>query len=249
MLYEVITLALMLLGVLGASRQEILSGFQAYQPSDAPNRFLINIADSDKPQLERFLSARGLAHSGLYPVVRGRLTGINGEPLSQSDEQGGREGIHRELTLTWQDLLPTHNQLLAGRWWTGTTRSEVSVESGVAERLGIALGDRLDFVIDGQPHRVTVTSLRKVAWEDMQPNFFMIFSPDVLAGYPVSWLASLRVPPGQTALELALVRQFPSVSLINTDEILARLQGVLDKVSQALGLMMALVTGASVLVP
>lgn len=143
---------------------------------------------------------------------------------------------------------PLHNELVAGSWWRAGELGQVSVEQGVAERLGIQLGDMLQFNIEGREISARVSSLRKVNWEEMQPNFFMIFLAGSAAGLPASWLASLRVPAGDQQLEVELVRRYPALTLIDTDSIMQRLQGVLEQISRALGLMFSLVALAAVLV-
>ena len=104
------------------------------------------------------------------------LLRIAGEAVAQAEGEPGRPGVYRELTMTWQAQPPAHNTLLAGRWWQPGERGQVSVEQGVAERLGIRLGDSLRFSVEGREITARVSSLRKVNWEDLQPNFFMIFS-------------------------------------------------------------------------
>lgn len=243
-----IALAMLLLGLLWSSRAAILAEFDHRLSADVPNRFVINIAEADRQSLQQWLQAHGIAHSGLYPVVRGRLLSIGGEPVAQAEGEPGRPGVYRELTMTWLARQPAHNQVIAGEWWSAQGKGQVSVEQGVAERLGIRLGDRLRFNVEGREITARVSSLRKVNWEELQPNFFMIFSPDVLANYPASWLASMRVPPGDTQLEHSLVRAYPTLTLIDTDNIMQRLKQVLGQISQALGLMFALVAIAAVLV-
>lgn len=243
-----IALALLLIGVLWASRVAILTGFEQQMRGDLPNRFVLNIADGDKSGLESWLQQHQIPHSAFYPIIRGRLTQIDGQPVAQEEGEAGRAGVNRELSMTWLTQPPAHNQLVAGTWWQNGERGLVSVEQGVAERLGIELGDTLQFSIEGRLLLARVGSLRKVNWQEMQPNFFMIFSPDLLQDFPASWLASLRLPSGQPQLEVELVRQYPALTLIDTDSIMQRLQGVLEQISRALGLMFALVALAAVLV-
>ena len=243
-----IALALLLIGVLWASRVAILAGFEQQMRADLPNRFVLNIADRDKSGLESWLLRHQIPHSAFYPIVRGRLTQIDGQPVAQEEGEAGRAGVNRELSMTWLAQPPSHNLLVAGRWWQSGERGLVSVEQGVAERLGIELGDTLQFSIEGRLLSARVGSLRKVNWQEMQPNFFMIFSPDLLQDFPASWLASLRLPAAQPQLEVELVRQYPALTLIDTDSIMQRLQGVLEQISRALGLMFALVALAAVLV-
>lgn len=95
-----IALVLLLLGVLWASRAAILAGFDATLAADLPNRFLINLAQQDKPALEQLLASHKISHSRLYPVIRGRLTHIAGRPWRKPKARGGergKPGAHHDL--------------------------------------------------------------------------------------------------------------------------------------------------------
>lgn len=243
-----IALSLLLLGVVISVRSEIVGGFQTFLPADAPNRFLINIPDADKPALEQFLQQHKLMHAPLYPIVRGRLTHINNEAVSQQDEQSGRKGIHRELTMTAQAQLPTDSLIVSGENWQGAMQGQVSIEQGVATELNIKLQDRLRFTVDGQAFDVTVRNIRQVDWQSMRPNFFMIFSPDVLQSFAVNWMTSLRVSAEQLPDEIELARTFPTITSLNIDTMLNKLQSVLDKLARAMTLLMLLVSAAAILV-
>lgn len=243
-----VALALLLLGLLWASRDAILQGFDARLQGDTPNRFVLNIAEADRQPLADTLQSLGIPYSTFYPVIRGRLVKVNGEPVSQQEGERGRAGVHRELNMTWAATLPAHNQVTAGAWWGEDASRLVSVEQDLAKRLDLQLGDQLEFQIEGRTVQAKIGSLRAVHWEDMQPNFFMIFSPDVLQDYPASWLASLRVAPDNKQLEYELVRRFPALTLIDTDNLIQRLQGVLQQLSRTLSLMLGLVALAAALV-
>lgn len=132
--------------------------------------------------------------SDSYPVIRGRITHINDEDLLERSQQGDRqdrdESLRRELNLTWRDSIPVHNEVIAGEW---QATNGVSVESGIAERLGIGLGDTLAFNVNSQPFSAKVTSIRDVEWRNMRPNFYFIFTPDVVAELPATWLVSFRI--------------------------------------------------------
>jgi putative ABC transport system permease protein len=243
-----IALSLLLLGVVISVRSEIVGSFQTFLPADAPNRFMINIPDTDKPALETFLQQHKLTHAPLYPIVRGRLTHINNEAVSQQDEQSGRKGIHRELTMTAQAQLPTDSLIVSGENWQGAMQGQVSIEQGVATELNIKLQDRLRFTVDGQAFEVTVRNIRQVDWQSMRPNFFMIFSPDVLQSFAVNWMTSLRVSAEQLPDEIELARAFPTITSLNIDTLLNKLQSVLDKLARAMTLLMLLVSAAAILV-
>lgn len=238
-------LALMLFGLLWAVRVDLLDDFSARLPADAPNRFLVNIADHEREGILADLHSAGALTSDFYPMVRGRLVSIASEAVRDSDEDG-REGVNRELNFTTTTGLPPDNTLTAGRWLDGP--GQVSVDKDLAKRLDIALGDTLGFTIEGRSFKAQVTSLRAIKWDNMRPNFYMIFSPDVLAPFSQTWLGSYRLPEQGRVAEVDLIRRHPTVSLIDVDDLIVRLTAVSEQVSRALGLMLGLVTVAALLV-
>ena len=139
------------------------------------------------------LNRKAVLAQPLYPMIRGRITHINGEALGRSDdpEQGRRE---RETNLTWSAQLPPDNQLLAGQWWQPQTdEALVSIEEGMAERMQLQVGDSVRYMIGSQALEVSVASIRRVDWESMQPNFFMVFPAAVLQGYPATFMTSFHL--------------------------------------------------------
>lgn len=238
-------LALMLFGLLWAARVDLLGEFSARLPADAPNRFLVNVADGEREGILADLRQAGAVTSDFYPMVRGRLVSIASEEVRDTDEDG-REGVNRELNFTTTATLPPDNTLTAGRWLDGP--GQVSVDKDLAKRLDIALGDTLGFTIEGRSFKAKVTSLRAIKWDNMRPNFYMIFSPDVLAPFSQTWLGSYRLPEQGRVAEVELIRRHPTVSLIDVDDLIVRLTAVSDQVSRALGLMLGLVTVAALLV-
>ncbi|HHQ4580724.1 TPA: ABC transporter permease [Aeromonas hydrophila] len=238
-------LALMLFGLLWAARVDLLGEFSARLPADAPNRFLVNVADGEREGILADLRQAGAVTSDFYPMVRGRLVSIASEAVRDTDEDG-REGVNRELNFTTTATLPPDNTLTAGRWLDGP--GQVSVDKDLAKRLDIALGDTLGFTIEGRSFKAQVTSLRTIKWDNMRPNFYMIFSPDVLAPFSQTWLGSYRLPEQGRVAEVELIRRHPTVSLIDVDDLIVRLTAVSDQVSRALGLMLGLVTVAALLV-
>lgn len=242
-------------------RGELLSAWQNKIPADAPNQFALNIAPEEREPLADFLKANALKGSPLYPIVRGRLTAINDKTVQravskENEKENDRdESLNRELSLTWRDALPPETKILEGRWWAlrqaqgeGENIGEVSVESKLADRLGIKLGDRLHFTMAEGEAVATVTSLREVDWDTFQPNFYFIFSPDVLQDFPASYLVSFRVPAEQRPLLSTLVRQFPTMVLIDIDGVMAEVKKLLDQVSRAVEAILLFVLGGAVLV-
>ncbi|MGL4724473.1 MAG: putative ABC transporter permease subunit YbbP [Scandinavium sp.] len=233
------SLSFMLLALLLVLRGDLLDRWQQQLPPESPNYFLINIAPEQVGQVKGFLAEHQVIPSAFYPIVRARLTEINGKSTDGSTD----ESLNRELNLTWQNQLD-HNQVTAGNWPPKT--GEVSIEEGLAKRLNIALGDSVTFTGDTQAFSARVTSLRKVDWESLRPNFFFIFPQGALDGQPQSWLTSFRWDNGTTLLT-QLNREFPTVSLLDIGAILKQVSQVLGQVSRALEVMVVLVTACGVL--
>lgn len=234
------SLSFMLLAMLLVLRGDLLDRWQQQLPAESPNYFLINIAPEQIAPLKTFLAEHQVIPAAFYPIVRARMTQING----QSTEGNADEALNRELNLTWQQQRPDHNPLTAGNW--PPKAGEVSVEEGLAERLGLKLGDTVTFTGDTQAFSAKISSLRKVDWESLRPNFFFIFPPGALDGPPQSWLTSFRLEGGNGMLT-QLNRAFPTISLLDIGAILKQVGQVLEQVSRALEVMVVLVTACGVL--
>jgi putative ABC transport system permease protein len=198
------------------------------------------------------LQQRGIVSSDFYPIIRGRLTAINGEDAHRravKDSQG--EGaLNRELSLTWSAKPPTDNRLTAGTWWDdATVLDAVSVEAKLAESLQIQLGDKLTFSIGGQERKAIVQSFRAVRWDTLRPNFYMIFPPGGLAGFPTTWLTSFYLPAAQKADLVTLAKQFPAMTLLEVEQLLKQFQTILKEITLAIEfvLLFALAAGFAVL--
>lgn len=234
------SLSFMLLALLLVLRGDLLDRWQQQLPPESPNYFLINIAPEQVDPVKTFLAGHHVTATEFYPIVRARLTQING----QSAEGNKDEALNRELNLTWRSERPDHNPLVAGTW--PPKAGEVSIEEGLAQRLGVKLGDSVTFTGDTQDFSAKVTSVRKVDWESLRPNFFFIFPPAALDGQPQSWLTSFRWDNGTTLLT-QLNREFPTVSLLDIGAILRQVGQVLTQVSRALEVMVVLVTACGIL--
>ncbi|MEG0231257.1 MAG: putative ABC transporter permease subunit YbbP [Hafnia sp.] len=240
------SLSFMLLALLLVLRGDLLDRWQQQLPPDSPNYFLMNMTEQQVPLVKNFLEQHKVEARTFYPVVRVRLTEINGHEATKliAEDAPGGEAVNRELNLTWQDKLPEHNPLTAGYWPPKT--GEVSIEQGIAERLGLGIGDEVTFSGDTQNFSAKITSLRKVDWESLRPNFYFIFPPHALDGQPQTWLTSFRYV-GNEQLLTQLNRQFPTLSLLDIGAILQQASQVLQQVSRALEVMVILVIICGVL--
>ena len=234
-------------------RGELLDNWRAQLPEQAPNQFALNILPAERDAFAARIAALSPLPATLYPVVPGRLVSINGAPVQQqvSKDSRGERAVQRDLSLTWSAALPADNRLLAGQWWEALPDDygpAVSVEAKLADSLGIRVGDRLGFSIAGQDVTARVSSLRSVNWDNFQPNFFMIFAPQTLAGLPTTYLTSFYLPPGRERALVELARAFPAVTLLQVDAILAQLRDILAQVGLAVEFVLLFVLAAGLAV-
>ncbi|MDX1633917.1 MAG: FtsX-like permease family protein [Marinobacter sp.] len=246
----VFAMTLMLATTLILVRSSLLEDWQAQLPEDTPNHFLINIAPEAVDDVEQFLAQRDLPLDTLYPMVRGRLTEINGEPVRQAvSKENNVNALNRELNLTWMEDLPEDNRIVAGEWFDqGQTRG-VSVEAELAEKLGVQVGDTLGFTIGSDTISEPITSIRTVQWDSMKPNFYMAFPPGgALEGMPATWITSFYLPEEQKSDLNSFAREFPTISVLELDHIIERIQGIVRQVAQAIEAILALILAAALVV-
>lgn len=215
-------------------RTDLLAGWQRTLPADAPNRFLINIQTDQVPSIEKTLSEAGLTQVRLSPMVRGRFVALNDRTVSAADYDDARAQrmVEREFNLSYAERLAEPGQIVAGRD-LNASRSEVSLEIGLAKSLGLKLGDKLDFDVAGEKIRLEVTSLRRVDWDSMRANFFAITTPAALKDAPQTWMTAFYLAPDRITVTQQLVKQFPNLTVFDVGAILSQLQNILDKVSIA----------------
>ena len=233
-------------------RSDLLDSWRARLPPDAPDRFIVNIQPEQRQPLAAFFEGNGVTRPQTFPMVRARLVAINGKPVSAVDysDERARRQIEREFNLTYLDALPPDNRVTEGAWFGPGERASgaISVEQWIAERLGIRLGDRLEFLVAGRSFSAPVTSVRKLEWDSMRPNFFFIATPRLLDGFPASYVTSFHAPPGDASLTLRLSRTFPNLTVIDVGLILRQLQAVMDQLIGAVQLVFLFALAAGVLV-
>jgi putative ABC transport system permease protein len=230
-------LGLMVLLLLAVVRNDLLEDWRASLPENTPNFFMINIPTDELEQFGQFVEGRGLPKPQLFPMIRARMTAINGRPIAElrSPSDRGRGFAEREQNLSWAKDLQVDNKIVAGRWWREEDFGKplVSVSTDYEEELGLQLGDKLRFDVAGETLEAEITSFREVQWDSFRPNFFLVFAPGTLDGLAGTWLTSMKLDSEQRKLLVDLVRRFPSVSVFDIDAILAQVRDVIDRASLA----------------
>ena len=238
-------LALVLLVLL---RTDLISSWRQATPPDAPNRFVINIQPEQAQPFQATLRDQGVSQYDWYPMIRGRLVAINGRAVSPDDFEGDRAQrlVDREFNLSHSAQAPVHNQVVAGRWQPDEAGA-ISVEDGLAETLGLKLGDRLTFDIAGMPVESTITSLRKVDWGSMRVNFFAMFPVAAMPTVPLTYISAYRAPD-KPGFDNALVRAYPNITNVDMSSTIAQVQRVLGQVIRAVEFLFGFTLAAGLVV-
>ncbi|MFV0576364.1 MAG: ABC transporter permease [Vibrio sp.] len=252
--FGALALSLMLIAIIWLVRSDLLSDWQQTLPKDAPNVFALNIASYEKDQYLKEIDEQNLNRSEAYPIIRGRLTEINGEDAKEyAHGEEASDSLRRELNFTWAETLPETNDLLQGTWGEA---GSVSVESDVASDLGLKIGDTLTFVISSQTVTAKVNTIRKVHWREMKPNFYFIFTPDVLKDIPGTWLVSFQAPEASketgdkdktNAFLVKMARDFPTVSLMDIRTMAGKVQVLLTQIVWSITVLAGLAVVAGLL--
>lgn len=238
-------LALVLLVLL---RTDLITSWQQATPPDAPNRFVINIQPDQADSFQAYLRQAGVASYDWYPMIRGRLVEINGQLVDLDQFEGDRAKrlVDREFNLSHGGNEPPHNRVVAGRWLPNEPNA-ISVEDGLADTLGLKLGDSLTFDIAGIRHETRITSLRKVDWGSMRVNFFAMYPADDMQDLPITYISAFRAPE-DPQFDNQLIRSFPNVTNVNTTATVAQVQRVLNQVIRAVEFLFAFTLAAGLVV-
>ena len=246
-----LSLGFMALLLLTVTRNDLLDAWQRAIPRDAPNRFVVNIQPDQLGDVRRAFAGNQL-NAEFAPMVRARLARVNAQeigPANFEDERAKRL-IDREFNLSYRMDLPQGNATTAGRWFSAADAGQgvASVEDGLAKTLGLKVGDRLEFVIAGETVKMQVVGLRKLNWDSMRVNFFVLTPPAVLKAYPASWITSFYLAPERADFVNRLIGAFPNLTVVDVAAIVRQLQAIIDQVAQAVQFVFLFTLAAGIIV-
>ena len=250
--------ALLLLAVIGPG---LLQQWRERLPADTPNYFLINIQPEQRDSVLATLQGLGAHDASIEPMATGRLIAINGKPplrvdrtpaddnQPQGEGQRDDDDENRPLNFSWRSTFPPANTLVNGTFWKpDSTAAEASVEIGWAKRYGVYPGDRITIAVGEQQREFSVTSVRKADWNTFRPNFFVLLNPNAVGDTPHNLLSAFHLPAGRSAGLGSLVRAQPNLSLLDVDAVISQVRDVMERVAQAVQLVMVFSLLAGVLV-
>lgn len=226
------------IGTLYLVQSNLLARFAAVTRSSRGNLLFFDVQGDQRPGIDSIIRSHAQAIVEETPIVTMRIAAIDGVPVAARDSEahaGGarpraRRGrrpwaVRHEYRSTYRDTLVATERIVAGHWFPspaardqsgGASPGAVSLESGVARDLGVRIGSRITWDVQGVPVETRVTSLREVNWARFEPNFFAVFPTGVLEGAPAQYIVLARAAPTAIAdLERAIVDHDPNVSSID----------------------------------
>ncbi|MEZ0152286.1 MAG: ABC transporter permease [Candidatus Reddybacter sp.] len=258
-----LTLAMAVLALAGQTGSQLLNDWRTRLPAQAPNHFVLNLFERDMSTFEQWLKQYDAIAQPLYPVVRGRLSTINAVPVREAvtkENKSSQRHLNRDLILTEASVLPASNAINSGQWHgetaldlalaktTKTTIHSVSVEQEIADRLGLKLGDKLEFVTSRGILNATIGSLREVDWNSFEPNFYFIFASGEFVAQDITWITSFWLPEGDGERLAELLNELPHITLLDVKSLLDKAQEIMAQASQASALLGALLMFSALLV-
>jgi putative ABC transport system permease protein len=210
-----------------------------------PNVLLFDVQPDQRERVVALLPPDARGGADVTPLVSARLTAIGGVDVETLRLEGGDDApagwaVRREYRHTWRDTLTSAELLVGGNWWPDAPpapagMARISIESDLADDLGVGLDDELTWDVGGQSIPSVVTSVRTVDWDRFQTNFFVVFEPGTLDEAPASWvvLARLADPAALATFQRELVSEFPNISAIDLSRIQEAVEGILSRAQQA----------------
>jgi putative ABC transport system permease protein len=241
--------ALLLLGIVAPA---LLDGWRRELPADTPNWFVLNLESSQRAEFAHALASAGADNLNMFPLAVGKLTAINGQPIDQMhfDDPEAARWTDRQLRLSWSAMLPPSNRVVAGQWRNEhPATAQVSVDEHWRDMFHLKLGDRMRFEVGEKQIDATVSSIRGVDWRSFRVNFFLLLDPDHAGSLPHTWVASFHLPQTDADRLAAVSREYPNLSMVDIDQLLGRIRGIIDQVAGAVRWVLgfSLLAGALVL--
>jgi len=247
-------LAALLAGTALTYRTTVLA--ELARDDQRPALFLLDLHEDQLADLQALCIEAGAGEPELAPVIRARYRGRptdGGKPASAEggtrEEQQARFFRSREQNLSFRDQLGRDETIIAGTWFTPGQTGVCSLEERFAKRLGVGLGDQVVFDISGVPLTVTITSLRRVRWVNLRPNFFILMPAADLVGAPTTWVATVNCAPAAArTVERLIAERLPNTTALDITAITKQVSVLVDRLTAAVQLLAGLVLAAGLAV-
>ncbi len=232
-------LSLTLFVIIAAIQTSLGSEIARSVPQRAPDQFVLDVPASERSRFERLVSASAPAATlNMVPTLRGTIVGYAGQRVADLQEIPDDAWFLRgDRGVTYSEALPESSEVVAGRWWPPGYSGPplISIDAEAAGVLNIGVGDTMTVSVLGREITARIASLRRVNWRSLGFNYVLVFSPNSLAGAPHTAAATISLNGSASGgLTRAILRDFPSVSVINVGELIGRAQDLLQQMATAI---------------
>jgi putative ABC transport system permease protein len=199
-----------------------------------PNVFLIDVTTDEAAGIKNFFARQpGVSQAlELMPVVTGRFVTLNGKPLDQLKEQHFPRRMLENAQLTWADAPPSGDKVTQGKWWTTADASDLAVVEGVAQRLHLGLGSAVELEVGGVTLALKVAAIYRADGNHLGGRIEFVLPSGLLQNQTATWYGGAHIDPRQVAaMERALFAAYPTVTVINLADVMARIESVVDQIT------------------
>jgi len=251
-------LGMLLVSTLYFSQDMLMKELSFATRKDAPNLIFFDIQPDQNTGTNQILKEKDLPVLQNVPMVTMRIDSLRGRSADSIDADTTNHvhgwALHREYRSTYRDSLIDSETLTKGKWIGKAPNNgpaPVSAAQNIAEDLNLKIGDKITFNVQGVPIQTYVASIRKVDFQRVQPNFFMLFPTGVLEQAPQIYVTVTRTPNQKisASTQQAVVQKYPNISAIDVSQILETINQFVDKISYAVQFMalFSILTGLIVL--
>lgn len=232
-----LAMGIMVITTISLMESSIQKQFGSIALSEAPSNFFVDIQPDQWPEVELLLRENQAQYLQSAPVVMARLSKIRGIPIGeiiQDKPETERWAFTREQRLSYaQEIDP--KTIIEGAFLSLEAQNELCLETRYANRLGVSVGDELTFDVQGIPLDFIVTATRRIEWETLQMNFFLVGEKEFLLKAPQFQLATAQLTPAnEEKLQGSLTQRFPNISIISMREITKKVMVILENLSLAI---------------
>lgn len=222
-------------------------------PDKAPGYYFIDIQPGQTTGFDETVNrVPGVRALHRVPMLRGRVTAVNGVPADKAKVAKDVAWVLRnDRGLTWARAAPVGTRLTAGSWWAEDHAGPplVSLAADIAEGFGVGVGDSLTVDILGRRITARISSLRDVAWGTLRMNFVLVFSPGVIEEAPQTHIATVHADRGaEVRVERAVAKRFPNITSIRVRDVLQTAGEILGRIAVAVRATAAITVLAGALV-
>lgn len=225
-----------------------------------PALFVFDIQEDQIEDLKQFSSQVGNELENITPMIRARLEKINGQAVERVEESGEQTRDaemesrfrNRGINLTYRSELTSAEKIVSGEPFpknaSNRTEAYISLEKRFASRMGISLGDKLTFDVQGIEIHAIVRNFREVKWTSFYPNFFVNFEPGFIDEAPKTYLAVINQGVDKYLYQRSVMDKFPNISFIDVEELIKKLSVFFEKSRLAIELVSLLSLGIGMII-